>query len=111
MRCYMEADAKLMKLWIITEKDDGNDYDIKKVADSNHEIIEYNSETGKITIKSGKQIQVFRTFKEAAIIAIGKKITKKKNTWDEMIASSYALSNEISQLMDSLESLRGTDND
>lgn len=105
----MEADAKLMKMWFITETDNGNDYDIKKIADSDQEIVEYNSETSKITVKNGKQISVYKTFKEAAIVTIGKKITKKKEKWDSMIADSYALSEDISKLMDSLDKLKGTE--
>lgn len=103
----MEADAKLMKMWYITEIDNGNDYDIKKLADSDQEIVEYNSETNKITIKNGKQLSVFKTFKEAAIVTIGKKITKKKEKWDAMIKDSYALNEEIGSLLDSLDKLKG----
>jgi hypothetical protein len=102
----MELSATLMKMWIITEKDNGNDFDIKKIADSNQEIIEYNAETSKITIKNGEQIPVFKTFKEAAIITIGKKITKKKELWDAKILESYKINEDIGKLIDSLDKLR-----
>lgn len=101
------ADAKVLKLWYVEETKSGDDYEIKKVSENINDIVSYEPELNKITNKKGKQLDVFRTFKEAAIISLGKKIVKKKEKWNEVIETSYKLNEEIGALLDTLDKLKG----
>lgn len=95
------------KLWYIESVKNGEDYQIKKVSEHKIEVIGHNPNTNKVTLKNGAELNVFKTFKEAAIISIGNKIARKKEKWEEAIEKSYAINNEISELITKLQTLRG----
>lgn len=98
---------KYNKLWYIESIKNGEDYQIKKVSEHKKEVMGYNPDTNKIVLKEGAELNIFKTFKDAAIVAIGHKISKKKEKWDNMIEDSYKLNLEIGDLVDKLKTLRG----
>lgn len=103
--------VKYSKLWYVEFIKGGEDYQIKKISEHKSEVIGYNPNTNKITFKEGTEIASFKTFKEAAIVAIARKISKKKEKWDEVISESYKINEEIGDLLDKLHTLKGIQND
>ena len=83
--------VKYNKLWYVEFIKGGEDYQIKKISEHKSEVIGYNPNTNKITFKEGIEIASFKTFKDAAIVAIARKISKKKEKWDEVILFSVLL--------------------
>jgi len=103
------SESKISKMWYIESIKNGTDFEIKKVCDNSQNFVEYNAETHKATCKNGDQLELFKTFKEAAIITINKKIVLKKEIWQNLIDKSYELNIEIGNLFDKLNELKALD--
>lgn len=95
---------KIQKLWII------KDFKILRVSELENlnEFKQYDGKSKKIyNEKDDVKIQTYGLYKEAKKELIYALIYKKKQDWDEIVALSYKLNEEIGSLYDDLDKLNG----
>ena len=98
---------KVLRMWYIEDKK--YNYEVRKVCEhrSAKAIVEWDSDVSMIKNSVGEKIKVYKTFGEAAEIAILRKIAEKKKKWEAYVNASYLLNNEIGELYDTLNKLQG----
>ena len=111
VRLSPQVPDKVLRMWYVEDKK--NNYEVKKLSENKtaRAIKEWNSQSNTVVNSLGNTIRLYKTFTEAAEIAILLKISEKKKKWESYVNASIAINNEIGELYDTLNKLQGTGDD
>lgn len=111
VRLSPQVPEKVLRMWYVEDKK--NNYEVKKLSENKtaKAIKEWNSQSNTVVNSLGITIRLYKTFTEAAEIAILLKITEKKKKWESYVNASIVLNNEIGELYETLDKLQGAGDD
>lgn len=106
-----QVPEKVLRMWYVENKK--NNFEVKKLSENKtaKAIKEWNSHNNTVINSLGATIRLYKTFTEAAEIAILLKITEKKKTWEKYVNASIVLNDEIGELYETLNKLQGINED
>lgn len=106
MQQQNEIEPYYYRRWFIKYIKNGSTYEIFKVSEFDKKIVSFDAYTDELILENNKRVKTYKTFKEAALIAIPNIITNKKEKWNKIVEKSYKLNEEIGDLFDKLDKLK-----
>lgn len=100
-----EVPDSVLKYWYVEDKK--NNFEVRRLSENNSAkaFISWNHKSCTVKDSIGREIKLYKAFKDAQLIALHNKYQDKKRLWDTHVKASMLLNDQITDILDQIHEL------